>query len=47
MGLTEQIIQLKGGKQLAIYNSVTEAANAVNSSKSKISKCCSGMLNQV
>ena len=47
MGLTKQIIHFKDGKQVAIYNSATEAANALNSSKSKISKCCSGILKQV
>jgi hypothetical protein len=47
MGLKKQVIQLKDGEQIAVYNSATEAAMAVGSTKSNISKCCSGILKQV
>ena len=44
MGLKKQIIQLKDGEQVAVYNSATDAANAIESTKSNISKCCLGKL---
>ena len=47
MGLKKQIIQFKDGKEIATYNSATEAANAIESTKSNISKCCLGILKQV
>ena len=47
MGLKKQIIQFKDGKEIATYNSATEAANAIESTKSNISKCCLGKLKQV
>ena len=47
MGLKKQIIQFKNGEQIAIYESATEAANAVGSINATISKCCSGKLKQV
>lgn len=47
MGLKKQIIQLKGDEQVAVYASATEAAEAIGSTKSKISKCCTGVLKQV
>lgn len=47
MGLKKQIIQFKDGKEVATYNSATEAANAIESTKSNISKCCLGKLKQV
>ena len=47
MGLKKQIIQFKDGKKIATYNSATEAANAIESTKSNISKCCLGILKQV
>jgi len=47
MGLKKQIIQFKDGKEVAVYNSATEAANAVESTKSNISKCCLGKIKQV
>ena len=33
MGLKKQIIQFKDGKEIATYNSATEAANAIESTK--------------
>ena len=47
MGLKKQIIQFKDGEQVAVYNSATDAANAIESTKSNISKCCLGKLKQV
>ena len=47
MGLKKQIIQLKDGKQVAVYDSATSAAEAIGSTKSNISKCCTGKLKQV
>lgn len=47
MGLKKQIIQFKDGEQVAVYDSATEAANAVGSINSTISKCCLGKLKQV
>lgn len=47
MGLKKQIIQFKDGEQVAVYDSATDAANAIESTKSNISKCCSGKLKQV
>lgn len=47
MGLKKQVIQLKDGEEVAVYNSSTEAAEAIGSTKSNISKCCCGKLKQV
>jgi hypothetical protein len=47
MGLKKQIIQFKDGEQVAVYNSATDAANAIESTKSNISKCCLGKLNSL
>ena len=47
MGLKKRIIQFKDGEQVAIYESATEAANAVGSINATISKCCLGKLKQV
>ena len=47
MGLKKQIIQFKDGEQVAVYDSATDAANAIESTKSNISKCCLGKLKQV
>ena len=47
MGLKKQIIQLKDGKEINTFNSATEAAEAIGSTKSNISKCCNGVLKQV
>ena len=47
MGLKKQIIQFKDGKQVAIYESATEAAKAVGSINATISKCCNGKVKQV
>lgn len=47
MGLKKEIIQLKDGKEVAKYASATDAAKAIGSIKSNISKCCLGKLKQV
>ena len=47
MGLKKEVIQLKDNKKVAVYDSVTKAAHAIGSTKSKISKCCAGTLKQV
>ena len=47
MGLKKQIIQLKDGKEINVFNSATEAAEAIGTIKSNISKCCLGKLKQV
>lgn len=47
MGLKKQIIQLKDGNEINTFNSATEAAEAIGSTKSNISKCCNGILKQV
>lgn len=47
MGLKKQILQFKDGKQIAVYDSATSAADSVGSTKSNISKCCTGKLKQV
>lgn len=47
MGLKKQIIQFKDGEQVAIYESATEAANAIGSINATISKCCLGKIKQV
>ena len=47
MGLKKQIIQLKDDEQVAVYESATEAANAIGSTKSNVSKCCVGKLKQI
>ncbi len=47
MGLKKQIIQFKDGDVVGIYESATEAAEAIGSSRSNVSKCCVGKLKQV
>ena len=47
MGLKKQIMQLKNGEQVAIYESATDAARAIGSTKGNISKCCLGILKSV
>ena len=47
MGLKKQVIQLKDDEQVAVYGSATEAANAIGSTKSNVSKCCAGKLKQI
>lgn len=47
MGLKKQVIQLKDGEQIAVYNSATDAAEAIGSTKSNVSKCCVGKLKQI
>ena len=47
MGLKKKIFQFKDGVQVGVYDSATEAAEAVGSTKSNVSKCCCGKLKQV
>lgn len=47
MGIKKQIIQFKDDEQIAVFNSATEAAQAIGSTKSNVSKCCCGKLKQV
>ena len=47
MGLKKQVIQFKDGEQINVFNSAQEAANAINSTKQQISKCCNGKLKYV
>lgn len=47
MGLKKQVIQFKDGEQIAVYNSATDAAEAIGSTKSNVSKCCVGKLKQI
>ena len=44
MGQKKQVIQYKDGIQINIFDSATEAAKALNTIKSNISKCCNGKL---
>jgi len=47
MGLKKQVIQYKDGAEIATFNSAQEAADAIGSSKSNISKCCLGKLSNI
>ena len=47
MGLKKQVVQLKNGKLINVFNSAQDAANATNSTKQQISKCCTGRLKSV
>ena len=47
MGLKKQVVQFKDGEQINIFNSAQEAANAIGSTKSNISKCCLGKIKKI
>lgn len=44
MGIKKQVIQIKDGKKIAIYDSASKAGDAIGVTKDKISKCCLGKL---
>ena len=47
MGLKKQVIRFKDGKQIDIFESAQDAADAIASTKQQISKCCNGKLKSV
>ena len=47
MGIKKQVIQFKNGEQINIFNSAQDAANAIDTTKQQISKCCTGKLKSV
>lgn len=47
MGLKKQIIQYKDGNEVGVYDSATDAARAIGSTKSNVSKCCVGKMKMV
>ena len=46
MGLKKQVRKLQNGKEIAIYDSATEAAKSIGKSCDIVYKCCSGEIKQ-
>ena len=47
MGLKKQVIQFKNGEKVNVFNSAQDAADAIETTRQQISKCCTGKIKTI